>query len=704
MKRVSAAAMLTLLVSVFCLTARAQGFTPVEARISSVSGSVLFSGSTGQPRSIAQRGLALAPGSVLDTTGGGKAVVALTDGSIVIVQPDSVVTFKDFQQAGSLRELFEITLGQVRVRINHFAGRPNPYRMNSPTASIAVRGTEFTITVDRTGETRVVVFEGAVEVTSLADPSRHALIESGQGILVAPGFDLQLFTPSTRDLEDRASSGDRDRSGGRSASGSAPAGAGGPVGQGPGAGSPQQDADQQTPRAQAGTYQRYIAGLESLNGLPLLLRYNAVAEAYLDSAENPAYAALFRQAEGRAYLLPSLQGTPETLETAPGSGASGILPATYALLSQVSTFVPVDKGKFVIGGSATGSFFNNVTGTSTGRDVDPGALGPIPSVGALTSSNTSNSRFFGGSLLLASKTGIGSFGLQVETLKGTGSLTATTPDPDSPGKTLQDSLTNSSILQTRLTLGFRRQIGSRGALGIFTRYGFIDAKNQDILSTLAGTPQPLSQTTSPGHTAEIGIRFRGVITPKLSYGLETAWLGLSLRDTIAAGGVPASLQTDRAHRESAGFGFSYVPGRRTAFVGDFAFGLSNIGAVRNQAGNSLLLQNGTANSHFESLHLAVQREIGSRFFVLASFVNVWQGSALSYSVFPAGGGTAQPVSDSLFSTSPGFYLSPPHVSDFGGGMRLSKDLLAQYIFSTDYGFSASSHTLMLRYTFHFSRD
>jgi hypothetical protein len=37
-------------------------------------------------------------------------------------------------------------------------------------------------------------------------------------------------------------------------------------------------------------------------------------------------------------------------------------------------------------------------------------------------------------------------------------------------------------------------------------------------------------------------------------------------------------------------------------------------------------------------------------------------------------------------------------------MRLSKDLLAQYIFSTDYGYSSSSHTLMLRYTFRGGKD
>ena len=681
--RLCAAALL--LLCLLCMNSYGQGFSPTEARISSVSGNVLFCGAAGEHGIKASRGQALAPGNMIVTTGGGRAVVALTDGSIVIIQPGSIVIFKDFHQASSLRELFEITLGQVRVKINHFAGKPNPYRMNSPTASIAVRGTEFTITVDRTGSTRVVVLDGSVEVTSLSDPSRRTLIERGQGVLVAPGFDFQMFTPSAGDLEDRARTGNSDHSGGRAAASAAPPSAtSGTAAQAAGGGPPalSGDHDQQTPRAQAGTYERYIAGLESLNDLPLLLRYNAIPEAYLDSAENPAYATAFHEAEDRLYVLPTIGNTPESLETSVGDG--GYVPANFAGSSQVSAFAPLDKGRFVIGGSATASYINNGTGSFLASPL---------------SSGKSISRFFDGSLLLASKIGANSLGLQVETLKGTGSLNSTTPDPNAAGQTLRDSLTQSDILQTRLTLGFSRNITSRHTLGVFVRYGFIDAKNQDVFSTIRTVPQALTQTDSPGHTSEIGVRLRGEISKKLYYGLEGAALGLSLRDQLTTSGAPASQQSDRANRESAGFGLLYLPGRRTMLVGDFAFGLSDVAAVHRQNGNGVLLQNGTADIEFESMHIALQQEIGSRFFLLASFLNVWQTTSLKYSVFPDSSGTTQPFSDALFFTSPSSYLSPSHLSDFGGGVRLSNNLLAQYIFSTDYGYSSSSHTLMLRYTF-----
>ena len=681
-----AQASLILLSALLCLRANGQGFAPTEARISSVTGAVLFCQGPGQQGLAASRGLALSPGNMIDTRGGGSAVIAISDGSMVVVQPGSVVAFKDITQAGSLRELFEITLGRVRVKINHFAGKPNPYRMNSPTASIAVRGTEFSISVDAAGDTRVVVFEGAVEVTSLTDPSRRALIEGGQGVVVAPGFEFQLFTPGPGEL---ARGGDNDRS----ANGNNKV-----------AGTQGGDRDQPTPRAQAGTYERYIAGLESLNGLPLLLRHNALPEAYLDSAENPAYATNFRAPEARFYVLPSVGGAPEYLEDPGTPTQSGNFSSDFFTSAQFSAFLPLAKNRFVIGGSATGSYFNNAAGSTGGGDVDPGNLGPIPSVGSVVSSGKSTSRFFDGSFLMAANTGLGSFGVQAETLKGTGSLTSTTPDPDMPAQTLQDSRAQSGILQTRLTLGFQRTIGARLTAGAFARYGFVSASNQDAFNFVNGVSQPLNRTSSPGHTIETGIRLRGAFSPKLLYGFEGTWFGLSLRDGLSSGGAPTSQQRDREHRESAGFGIAYLPWRRTILAADFAFGLSNIGAIRTQSGTGLLLQNGIVDSHFESLHIAVQREIGSRLFVLASYMNVWQGDTLSYSVFPDSSGYAQPLSDSLFSTSPASYLSPRHLSDFGGGVRLTKDALAQYIFSTDYGYSSSSHTLMLRYTFRSSKN
>ena len=183
----------------------------VVARAASVAGHVTISAG-GAAGFALTRGYVLNPGDRVDTRGGGRLVIDLSDGSMLVVQPESVLILKDYRQAESLRELFQITVGQVRVKINHFAGRPNPYRMNSPTASIAVRGTEFSITVDSEGATEVDVYEGLVEVSSLTDPERKVLIEAGRGVLVNAGQDFHLLAvpQGGRDPGDRGG-GDRDR-------------------------------------------------------------------------------------------------------------------------------------------------------------------------------------------------------------------------------------------------------------------------------------------------------------------------------------------------------------------------------------------------------------------------------------------------------------------------------------------------------------
>src|SRR5262249_47158836 len=122
------------------------------------------------------------------------------------------------------------TLGAVRVKINHFAGKPNPYRMNSPTASIAVRGTEFTITVAVGGDTQVQVIEGLVEVSSLSDPSRSVLLDAGRGVQVQMGQPFRLMganqpPPGNRDADDRGPQQNRE---GRQEQQAAPPGQGNP--------------------------------------------------------------------------------------------------------------------------------------------------------------------------------------------------------------------------------------------------------------------------------------------------------------------------------------------------------------------------------------------------------------------------------------------------------------------------------------------
>lgn len=281
----------------------------------------------------------LAPGAEIDTRGGGLLTIGLSDGSVVVVEPGSRIILKDYSFANSARDLFDILLGRVRVKINHLGGRPNPYRINSPTASIAVRGTEFNIAVDGPGDTRVVVYEGVVEVTSLTEPSQRTLVEPGRGVVVRPNQDLLYFTPiAGRDVAGRelGESNERNQENVQNASG-------------------EHAGEDESPRNTAGTYERSVASLVQSGQSPFLLRFTAFPDSYLDSLENPSYATEFRAPEGRILVIPSITGS-QSVQASSGDFASAQgRPRDYGIFPQFSFFAPLPGGRTVVGGTLAAS-------------------------------------------------------------------------------------------------------------------------------------------------------------------------------------------------------------------------------------------------------------------------------------------------------------------------------------------------------------
>jgi hypothetical protein len=652
------------------------------ARASSVTGRVLLSGANGASAFPLAPGYELGPGDRIDTHGGGRIVIELTDGSMIVVQPESVIVIKDFRAAASLRELFEIMLGSVRVKINHFGGRPNPYRINSPTASIAVRGTDFSVTVTSRGDTQVSVYEGVVEVTNLADPTQSVVIEAGRGVLLVPGQGFELFNvPSGREIaeQNRASSTDSHN------------------------GQPD-ERDWDSPRNIASVYEQYIAGLSEIGQVPFLLRYNAFPEAHLDSLENPAYTTSFTAAEGRVVFLPSLNGSGGLDEDPTPPGLSPVSPLNYSAASQVSMFIPLPNS-FVIGGSATGSKIGSgVQGALSDLGLSS-ILGQTTSQNSLQTSGSSTGEFFSGSLVGARRFGANtSVGLEIEGLRGAGSLAAQILATGQPSNSIERIDTASTISQNRISIGVERDLPRGQKLGLFYRYGFIEADDNDTSHTLNNVQEPLDFTRSSGHSSEVGLRLRGPLGRKLFYGVEASWLGLALSDQLTRSIAVNSNQRDRAQRRTAALGFGYFLNQRTVLSVDFAAGTSLASTGRTQTTDGTLLQTGNQNSRFASMNVGVQTKLSSHLFVNASLLAIMQAYDLSQAAYPDSFGNAEMITDPFLPLTATGYRPPRRSSDFGAGWQFSNSLSVQYVFSTSYGVDSGGHTFMLRYTFRQHRE
>lgn len=214
----------------------------VSARILSSEGAVEIRRSLqGQARLVRidfHKNDELLAGDVITTRRGARLVLGLTDGSQAIIGGDTSVEIKDLSQ--SPRTIFKLLRGKTRIKIEKTGGQPNPYRVDTPTAVIAVRGTLFDVLV-KESETEVFVHEGAVAVSNLLAPGNVILVSPGERSRVIQGRAPEApspFKPGQND--DKFNS--VDESGGRRGSSPDDTGRGGNTGgsQGPGNGIPGQ--------------------------------------------------------------------------------------------------------------------------------------------------------------------------------------------------------------------------------------------------------------------------------------------------------------------------------------------------------------------------------------------------------------------------------------------------------------------------------
>ena len=152
---------------------------PASVKILSSSGSVQITRQTaGGANSIKLRaGDELFPGDVIKTGAGGRVVIGLRDGSQAIISENTTVEIKDANN--SPRTIFNVLRGKTRIKIERLGGKPNPYRITTPTTVIAVRGTIFDVFV-KDDETKVFVVEGEVSVINLLFLNLEIILTPGQ--------------------------------------------------------------------------------------------------------------------------------------------------------------------------------------------------------------------------------------------------------------------------------------------------------------------------------------------------------------------------------------------------------------------------------------------------------------------------------------------------------------------------------------------
>src|SRR5947209_11807024 len=155
-------------------------------KVSSVSGPVQWRAVCNKPFSLLTPGKIVLVGDEVRTGPDAQLILEVPDGSYMVVSENSKLIVEDFW-SGNLRSLMNLMVGRVRFYVQRLGGRPNPYRVTTPTALIAVRGTIFEVNVDEAQFAEVRCLEGRVAVETVGLPDREVILEPGRKTLVRPG-------------------------------------------------------------------------------------------------------------------------------------------------------------------------------------------------------------------------------------------------------------------------------------------------------------------------------------------------------------------------------------------------------------------------------------------------------------------------------------------------------------------------------------
>lgn len=121
-------------------------------------------------------------GDVVETGPSGFVALEFSSGAIVNLQPETRLTLQELScrsDDDNCRVLIDAAIGQVGVSVDTRNDQPTDFRVTTPFASAAVRGTEFELAADPSAM-RVAVFEGDVQASAL-DASLGAPVDLPEG-------------------------------------------------------------------------------------------------------------------------------------------------------------------------------------------------------------------------------------------------------------------------------------------------------------------------------------------------------------------------------------------------------------------------------------------------------------------------------------------------------------------------------------------
>lgn len=175
----------------------AASYAAGAARVEFAFGNVVAVTATGSQRELT-RGSELQPGEAIRTGDNARAQLRFSDGGMMSLQPQTEFRIDEYRYSGktdgSEKGFFSLIKGGLRTitgAIGH--GSRDNYRVNTPVATIGIRGTEYSaaFTGGTDGVLNLATGEGAVEICNAGG---CVIVASGESAIVT-GTTPPKFTP-----------------------------------------------------------------------------------------------------------------------------------------------------------------------------------------------------------------------------------------------------------------------------------------------------------------------------------------------------------------------------------------------------------------------------------------------------------------------------------------------------------------------------
>jgi len=148
------------------------------------------------------KGLYLQENDSVKTGPSGKASLVLDTGSQIDIGPSTKVQIAKLTDTDTL---LDMAMGELTNKVEKLKEENVSFAVKTPASVCAVRGTKFSVIVDKSGKTRVNVFAGVVSAREISGIGEEIYIRQNQFLEILPGVAPEQaadmsFAPTAREV------------------------------------------------------------------------------------------------------------------------------------------------------------------------------------------------------------------------------------------------------------------------------------------------------------------------------------------------------------------------------------------------------------------------------------------------------------------------------------------------------------------------